>query len=136
MKRFVETLLKAAGGAMPATDLLAEAKAALEAGRAQDAEELFSTVLSGLDPVACLNRLGALVSPHPCDLEPVQPTVDFEYLLTRFRCVAGAPGLGRPDQRAQDTTERLGTDKSVCENSFVSWPADAGTKANCLHWSG
>jgi putative thioredoxin len=45
VKRFVETLLKAAGGAMPATDLLAEAKAALEAGRAQEAEELFSTVL-------------------------------------------------------------------------------------------
>src|ERR1700722_7165619 len=44
VKRFVETLLKAAGGAMPATDLLAEAKAAPEAGRAQDAEELFSTV--------------------------------------------------------------------------------------------
>src|SRR5580692_5191174 len=45
IKRFVETLLKAAGGAMPATDLLAEAKAALEAGRAQDAEELYGTVL-------------------------------------------------------------------------------------------
>src|SRR5580658_2118488 len=45
IKRFVETLLKAAGGAMPATDLLAEAKTALEAGHAQEAEELFSTVL-------------------------------------------------------------------------------------------
>ena len=45
IKRFVETLLKTAGGAMPATDLLAEAKAALEAGRAQEAEELFGTVL-------------------------------------------------------------------------------------------
>ena len=32
IKRFVETLLKAAGGAMPVTDLVAEAKAALEAG--------------------------------------------------------------------------------------------------------
>jgi restriction system protein len=68
--------------------------------------ELFGTVLSGLDPVACLGRLGALVSPHPCDLEPVAPTVDFEYLLTRFRCVAGAPGLGCPAQPAQDMTER------------------------------
>src|SRR5579862_2668399 len=37
VKRFVETLLKLAGGAMPATDLLAEAKAALEAGHADAA---------------------------------------------------------------------------------------------------
>ena len=45
--------------------------------------EVFSTyVLSELDPVACLNRLNALVSPHPYDLEPVKPTVDFDYLLT------------------------------------------------------
>jgi putative thioredoxin len=45
IKRFVETLLKTAGGAMPATDLIAEAKTALEAGRAQEAEELYSAVL-------------------------------------------------------------------------------------------
>jgi restriction system protein len=43
--------------------------------------EVFSTyVLSELDPVACLKRLNALVSPHPYDLEPVQPTVDFDSL--------------------------------------------------------
>ncbi len=45
VKRFVETLLKMAGGAMPATDLVAEGKAALEEGRAQEAGELFSAVL-------------------------------------------------------------------------------------------
>jgi putative thioredoxin len=45
VKRFVEALLKVAGGAMPATDLIAEAKAALEAGKGQEAEELYSTVL-------------------------------------------------------------------------------------------
>src|SRR3954452_9627581 len=35
VRRFAEALLKLAGGAMPAADLLAEAKAALEAGDAQ-----------------------------------------------------------------------------------------------------
>jgi putative thioredoxin len=45
VKRFIENLLKLAGGAMPATDLLAEAKAALEAGDAQKAGEIFSAVL-------------------------------------------------------------------------------------------
>jgi putative thioredoxin len=45
IRRFVETLLKTAGGAMPSADLLAEAKAALKEGDAQDAGELFSTLL-------------------------------------------------------------------------------------------
>ncbi len=46
IKRFVETLLKQAGGAMPAADLLAEAKAALEAGDAAGAGDLFSALLA------------------------------------------------------------------------------------------
>ena len=46
VKRFVETLLKAAGGTMPTADTLAEAKAALEQGDAQTAGELFSSVLN------------------------------------------------------------------------------------------
>ena len=45
IKRFVESLLKLAGGAMPGADLLAEAKAALAEGLAQDAGELFSALL-------------------------------------------------------------------------------------------
>jgi putative thioredoxin len=47
LKRFVEGLLKLAGGTMPAADLIVEARAALEAGSAQEAAELFSAVLSG-----------------------------------------------------------------------------------------
>jgi putative thioredoxin len=45
VKRFVEGLLKLAGGSMPSADLLAEAKAALESGDAQEAGELFSELL-------------------------------------------------------------------------------------------
>jgi len=45
VKRFVEGLLKLAGGTMPAADLLAEAKAAMEQGDAQHAGELFSELL-------------------------------------------------------------------------------------------
>ncbi len=45
IRKFVEGLLKVAGGAMPSADLLAEAKAALEQGDAQGAGELFSTLL-------------------------------------------------------------------------------------------
>lgn len=45
IKRFVESLLKLAGGAMPAADLLAEAKAAVEAEQFEEAGSLFSALL-------------------------------------------------------------------------------------------
>lgn len=45
VKRFVEALLKATGGSMPAADLLAEARAALEEGDAEQAGALFSALL-------------------------------------------------------------------------------------------
>ncbi len=45
VRRFVEALLKMAGGTMPSTDLLAEAKSALEQGDAQGAGELYSALL-------------------------------------------------------------------------------------------
>jgi putative thioredoxin len=45
VRRFVEALLKLAGGSMPSADLLADAKVALESGDAQHAGELFSALL-------------------------------------------------------------------------------------------
>ena len=45
VKRFVEALLKLAGGSMPAAEMVAEGKAALEDGQAEEAGEIFSTVL-------------------------------------------------------------------------------------------
>jgi len=42
VKRFVEGLLKNAGGAMPAADLLADAKEAVEAGKPEEAIELYA----------------------------------------------------------------------------------------------
>jgi putative thioredoxin len=45
VKRFVENLLKMAGGSMPAADLLAEAKATVEAGDLEHAGALFSELL-------------------------------------------------------------------------------------------
>lgn len=45
VRRFVEGLLKLAGGSMPGADLLAEAKAAMEAGDPQQAGTLFRELL-------------------------------------------------------------------------------------------
>ncbi|MDQ2805201.1 MAG: thioredoxin domain-containing protein, partial [Pseudomonadota bacterium] len=45
IKRFVESLLQLAGGAMPAADLLAEARKAVEEARHEDAADIFSAML-------------------------------------------------------------------------------------------
>jgi putative thioredoxin len=45
VRRFAESLLKLAGGSMPAADLLAEAKAMMEAGDADQASALFGALL-------------------------------------------------------------------------------------------
>jgi putative thioredoxin len=46
IKRFVEALLKLGGGALPATDLIAEGRAALEANQPEAAADAFSAVLN------------------------------------------------------------------------------------------
>ena len=56
-------------------------------------------VLSELDPVACLGRLNALFSPHPYDLEPVRPAVDFDSVAAQFGFVAGMDALAGLDRR-------------------------------------
>jgi putative thioredoxin len=45
VKRFAETLLKAAGGALPTTELLADARAAAEQGNTDEAAALFSALI-------------------------------------------------------------------------------------------
>ncbi|HEY6432089.1 MAG TPA: co-chaperone YbbN [Acetobacteraceae bacterium] len=45
VRRFVESLLKLAGGSMPSADLLADARAALDSGDTETASELFSALL-------------------------------------------------------------------------------------------
>jgi restriction system protein len=62
--------------------------------------ELFgSLVLADLDPVACLRRLNALVSPHPFDLEAVRPVIDFEILLSQYKFVEGMDAVAGLDSR-------------------------------------
>ncbi|WP_285565945.1 restriction endonuclease [Actinoallomurus iriomotensis] len=62
--------------------------------------ELFSTfVLADVDPVACLKKLNALVSPHPYDLEAVRPVVDFEALLSQYKFVEGMDAVAGLDAR-------------------------------------
>lgn len=41
-------------------------------------------VLDQLDPAACLKRLKAILSPHPYDLDPVEPVIEFQQAKYRF----------------------------------------------------
>ena len=64
VKRFIETLLKNAGGSMPTADLVAEAKKALEDGNPQEAAGLYSEVLEqeGENPEAWGGLVRALLA--------------------------------------------------------------------------
>jgi restriction system protein len=41
-------------------------------------------LLDQLDPAACLKHLKAIVSPHPYDVEPVEPVIEFQKAKYRF----------------------------------------------------
>ena len=41
-------------------------------------------VLDQLDPASCLKHLKAIVSPHPYDLEPVEPVIEFAQAKYRY----------------------------------------------------
>jgi restriction system protein len=88
-----------------------------------------------LDPVLCLRGyLNAVVSPHPYDLEPIRPVVQFD--LSKYKFVEEmqiAAGLdSRPDLLASTKTRwwaacasfRLsGTARSSAWKPSTSWPA-------------
>lgn len=61
-------------------------------------------VLEHLDPSACLKRLRAIMSPHPDDLEAVEPLVEFDKAKYRFTDPVDAlAGLdSRPDLLKMD----------------------------------
>ncbi len=50
-----------------------------------------------LDPILCLGHLNAIVSPHPYDLEPVRPVVEFD--LSKYKFVAEMDVVAGLDSR-------------------------------------
>jgi restriction system protein len=54
-------------------------------------------VLRDVRPDVCLRYLRALVSPHPYDLEPIKPIVDFD--LSKYRFVEGLDAVSTLDSR-------------------------------------
>lgn len=74
IRRFVESLLKLSGGAMPAAELLAEARKALAENRADEAADLFARVLDAEaeNPEAWGGLIRALIATG--DLEAAEET--------------------------------------------------------------
>jgi restriction system protein len=63
-------------------------------------ERFADLALADLDPVTCVKQhLGALVSPHPYDLESVRPVVDFDVLLKQFAFIEGMDAVAGLDSR-------------------------------------
>lgn len=54
-------------------------------------------VLDQVRPEVCLRHLNALVSPHPYELEPIEPILDFD--LTKFSFVQGMDAVSSLDSR-------------------------------------
>ena len=61
-------------------------------------EKFDELVLADLEPAACLRHLNALVSPHPYDLEPVPPLVEFD--LARYRFTDPLDAVAELDARS------------------------------------
>jgi len=72
-------------GIVPATNRATGQPEELHLVSAPASRAMFSElVLDQLDPAACLRYLKAVVSPHPYDLEPVEPVIEFQQAKYRF----------------------------------------------------
>ena len=65
-------------GIVPATNRATGQAEELHLVSAPASRDTFAgLVLDQLDPGSCLKHLKAIVSPHPYDLEPVEPVIEF-----------------------------------------------------------
>jgi restriction system protein len=72
-------------GIVPATNRATGQAEELHLISAPASRSAFSElVLDQLDPAACLKHLKAILSPHPYDLEPVEPVIEFQQAKYRF----------------------------------------------------
>ena len=102
IRRFAESLLKLAGGAMPAAEMLAEAKRLLDEGQAQEAVPLFSAVLEteGENPEAWGGLARALLALGEDDealatLDQVPPKIAGHAEITGARSAVALAAEGR-----------------------------------------
>jgi len=92
-------------GIVPGTNRATGQAEELHLVSAPASRETFSgLVLDRLDPESCLKYLKAIVSPHPYDLEPVEPVIQFQQAKYRFaEPVDALAGIdSRPDLLKMD----------------------------------
>ncbi|GGP18452.1 restriction endonuclease [Nonomuraea glycinis] len=82
-------------------------------------------VLADVNPVACLKRLNALVSPNPYDLEAIEPFIAFD--LKRFRFSADMDVVAGLDSR-RDLLKLTPTEfEHLVRELFIAMGAEAWT---------
>ena len=92
-------------GIVPATNRATGQAEELHLVSAPASRETFAgLVLDRLDPESCLRYFKAIVSPHPYDLEPVEPVIQFQQAKYRFaEPVDALAGIdSRPDLLKMD----------------------------------
>jgi restriction system protein len=96
-------------------------------------------VLADVRPEVCLRHLRALVSPHPYDLDPIKPIVDFD--LSKYRFVEGLDAVSTLDSRpdlmdlSPDEFEHLVRRSSKPPAWKAGPPNTAATTASTPSWS-
>jgi len=80
------------------------------------AEEVRDLEISSLDPVACLKRFGARISPNSQELEPVKPIIEFNMVDPRF--IRETDVLGTLDTRSNLADLTPGEFESLMTNLF------------------
>jgi restriction system protein len=80
------------------------------------AEEVRDLEISNLDPVACLKRFGARISPNSQELEPVKPIIEFNMADPRF--IRETDVLGTLDTRPNLAELTPGEFESLMTNLF------------------
>ncbi len=80
------------------------------------AEEVRDLEIFSLDPVACLKRFGARISPNSQELEPVKPIIQFNMVNPRF--IQETDVLGTLDTRSNLADLTPGEFESLMTNLF------------------
>jgi restriction system protein len=82
-------------------------------------------VLAKVDPVECLKRLNAMVSPNPYDLEAIEPFIDFD--LKRFRFTDDVDVVSDLDSRRNLLKLTPTEFEQLIRQLFVAMGAEAWT---------
>src|SRR6185437_6250226 len=81
--------------------------------------------LAAVTAEVCLQRLGAIISPHPYEHEPIEPILDFD--LSKFSFVEGLDAVATLDSRPNLLDMSPGYFEHLVRQIFVAQGAEGWT---------